>query len=77
MDEIQVVTDEYVIPSSEIFRILLQDIRCIKMDLQEMGLGWSWTGLIWLRIRIGGGLFLVNAVINLRVPQNAGNFLTS
>jgi hypothetical protein len=27
----------------------------IKMDLQE--LGWvAWTGLIWLRIGIGGGL---------------------
>jgi len=25
----------------------------IKMDLQEMGWG-AWTGLIWLRIRIGG-----------------------
>jgi len=26
----------------------------IKMDLQEVGLG-KWTGLIWLRIRTGGG----------------------
>jgi hypothetical protein len=26
----------------------------IKMDLQEVGLG-AWTGLIWLRIRTGGG----------------------
>ena len=27
----------------------------IKLDLQEVGRG-AWTGLIWLRIRIGGGL---------------------
>jgi hypothetical protein len=27
----------------------------IKMDLQEVG-GWTWTGLIWLRIGTGGGL---------------------
>jgi hypothetical protein len=28
----------------------------IKMDLQEVGWG-AWTGLIWLRIGTGGGLF--------------------
>jgi len=28
----------------------------IKMDLQKVGGGVGWTGLIWLRIRIGGGL---------------------
>jgi hypothetical protein len=28
----------------------------IKMDLQEVGLGGAWTGLIWLRIGTGGGL---------------------
>jgi hypothetical protein len=28
----------------------------IKMDLQEVGWG-GWTGLIWLRIGTGGGLF--------------------
>jgi hypothetical protein len=28
----------------------------IKMDLQEVGWGGAWTGLIWLRIGIGGGL---------------------
>jgi hypothetical protein len=27
----------------------------IKMDLQEVGCG-AWTGLVWLRIRNGGGL---------------------
>ena len=29
-------------------------IILIKMDLQEVGWG-AWTGLIWLRIRTGGG----------------------
>jgi hypothetical protein len=28
----------------------------IKMDLQEVGLGGAWTGLVWLRIGTGGGL---------------------
>jgi hypothetical protein len=28
----------------------------IEMDLQEVGWGESWTGLIWLRIGTGGGL---------------------
>ena len=29
----------------------------IKMDLQEVGWGvGAWTGLIWLKIRTGGGL---------------------
>jgi hypothetical protein len=28
----------------------------IKMDLKEMQDGVIWTGLIWLRIGIGGGL---------------------
>jgi len=30
----------------------------------------EWTGLIWLRWA------LVNAVLNLQVPENAGNSLT-
>jgi len=30
----------------------------------------AWSGLIWLRWA------LVNAVLNLRVPENAGNFST-
>ena len=29
----------------------------IKMDLQEVGCGGAWTGLIWLRIGTGVGLF--------------------
>jgi hypothetical protein len=28
----------------------------IKMDLQEVGWGGAWTGLIWLRIGTSGGL---------------------
>jgi hypothetical protein len=38
----------------------------IKMDLREVGWG-AQTGLIWLRIGTGGGLF-VYTVMNLRVP---------
>jgi hypothetical protein len=34
------------------------------------------TGSIWLRIGTSGGLF-VNIVMNLRVPQNVGKFLSS
>jgi hypothetical protein len=28
----------------------------IKMDLREIGWGWGWSGLTWLRIGIIGGL---------------------
>jgi hypothetical protein len=47
----------------------------IKMDLQEVGSG-VWTGSSWLRI---GTVWraTVNAVVNIRVPSTAGNFLTS
>ena len=27
----------------------------IKMDLQEVGCGFIWTGLCWFRIETGGG----------------------
>jgi hypothetical protein len=45
------------------------------MDLQEVGYGCEdWIELAQDRDRLRA---LVSAVRNLRVPQNAGNFLTS
>jgi hypothetical protein len=46
----------------------------IKMDLQEVGCG----GMDWIDVAEDRGRWrtLVNAVMNLRVPSNAGNFLT-
>ena len=47
----------------------------IRMDLQEVGCGsMDWIGLAQDRDR---WRTLVSAVMNLRVPWNAGNFLTS
>ena len=47
----------------------------IKMDLQEVGCGYvDWIGLAQDRDR---WRTLVSAVMNLRVPRNVGNFLTS
>ena len=47
----------------------------IKMDLQEMG----WLGMDWIYVAQDrdSRLAFVNAVMNLRVPLYAGNFLTS
>ena len=47
----------------------------IKMDLQEVGCG----GMAWINLaqKSDGWQALINAVMNLWVPQNAGNFLTS
>jgi hypothetical protein len=46
----------------------------IKIDLQEVGC----EGMDWIKLaeERGGWWALVNAVINLWVPQNVGNFLT-
>ena len=47
----------------------------IRMELQEVGLGYEdWIGLAQNRDRWRA---LVSVVRNLRVPQNAGSFLTS
>jgi hypothetical protein len=43
----------------------LQEVGCLRMD---------WIGLALVR---DGWRELVNAVMNLQVPQNTGNFLTS
>jgi len=46
----------------------------IKMYLQEVGGGGDWMGLTQDRVRWRA---LVNKVMNFRVPENSGNFVTS
>jgi hypothetical protein len=45
-----------------------------KIDLREIG----WDGMDWIDLAQDGDQWraLVNAVLNLRVPYNAGNFLS-
>ena len=47
----------------------------IKMDLQEVGFG----GIDWIKLAQDRDRWraLVNEVMNLRAPENVGNFLTS
>jgi hypothetical protein len=47
----------------------------IKINLQDMG----WGGMDWIDVAQDTDRWqaIVNAVMNLRVPQNVGNFLTS
>jgi len=46
----------------------------IKMDLQEVGLGGAWTGLICLRVGTDRWKVLVHAVMNLQVHETWGIF---
>jgi hypothetical protein len=44
----------------------------IKIDLGRDRIGLVWTGLVWLRIGRDKWRALVNSVMNLQVPENAG-----
>jgi hypothetical protein len=47
----------------------------IKTDLGEIG----WGGMDWIGLAMGRGQWraLVNVVMNLQVPENAGKFLNN
>jgi hypothetical protein len=46
----------------------------VKMDFREVGCGMDWIDLAQDRDRWRA---FVNTVMDLRIPQNAGNFFTS
>jgi hypothetical protein len=48
----------------------------IKKYLQKWD-GGAWTTQIWFKIGTGGRNLFVDVVMNLWVPHNAGNFMTS
>jgi hypothetical protein len=58
----------------QIGRAKLRQGANIKMDLQELGWGMEWIDLAENRYCWRA---LVNAVMNLRNPQNAWNYLNS
>jgi hypothetical protein len=51
------------------------DVRILLRWISKKWVVGVWFGLSWLRIGTGGG-HLTNVVMNFRVPQNVGNFLT-
>ena len=50
--------------------------RIYKNGFSRSGWVRTWTGLLWLTKGAGGGLAVVNAVMNLGVSSNEGNNLT-
>jgi hypothetical protein len=40
----------------------------LKWIFKKLDGGMDCTGLVWLRIGIGGGGALVNAILNIRLP---------
>jgi hypothetical protein len=50
-------------------------VNNLKMDLREI----RWDGMDWIDLARDRGKWraLVNGVMNLQVPQNAGKFLSS